>query len=67
MCNVFLNSTSININEDWKMITIWIGGNDLCDYCNDKVKRIEIQWGKLFILRLVLKIMPRGVAAQGIR
>ena len=27
----------INFKEDWKLITIFIGGNDLCQYCLDKV------------------------------
>ncbi|XP_077123681.1 phospholipase B1, membrane-associated-like isoform X2 [Ranitomeya variabilis] len=27
----------INFQEDWKIVTIFIGSNDLCDYCNDKV------------------------------
>jgi len=25
-----------NINTDWKLLTIFIGCNNLCDYCNDK-------------------------------
>lgn len=28
---------SINFQEDWKIITLFIGGNDLCDVCNDPV------------------------------
>ncbi|XP_073443966.1 phospholipase B1, membrane-associated-like [Dendrobates tinctorius] len=27
----------INFQEDWKVVTIFIGSNDLCDYCKDKV------------------------------
>lgn len=27
----------INFHEDWKVITVLIGGNDLCDYCTDSV------------------------------
>lgn len=26
--------SNVNIDEDWKMITIWVGSNDLCDVCN---------------------------------
>ncbi|KAM4663503.1 phospholipase B1, membrane-associated-like [Discoglossus pictus] len=26
----------INMEEDWKVITIFIGSNDLCDYCKNK-------------------------------
>jgi len=29
------SDTSINMQEDWKIITIWVGSNDLCDICND--------------------------------
>ncbi|XP_015421912.1 PREDICTED: phospholipase B1, membrane-associated [Myotis davidii] len=29
------NDTKINFQEDWKVITLFIGGNDLCDFCND--------------------------------
>lgn len=27
----------INFQEDWKIITLFIGGNDLCNVCNDPV------------------------------
>ena len=27
----------VNFNKDWKVITILIGGNDLCQSCKDKV------------------------------
>ena len=30
-------SGDINFAEDWKLMTLLIGGNDLCDYCEDKV------------------------------
>ncbi|XP_036290785.1 phospholipase B1, membrane-associated [Pipistrellus kuhlii] len=29
------NDTRVNFEEDWKIITVFIGGNDLCDHCND--------------------------------
>ncbi|XP_012993938.2 phospholipase B1, membrane-associated isoform X2 [Esox lucius] len=27
------NDTRVNFKEDWKVITLFIGGNDLCDFC----------------------------------
>ncbi|KAM9420855.1 phospholipase B1, membrane-associated-like isoform 2-T3 [Salvelinus alpinus] len=27
------NDSSINFQEDWKVITLFIGGNDMCEYC----------------------------------
>lgn len=26
----------VDFENDWKLITLFIGGNDLCDYCDDK-------------------------------
>ena len=28
---------SINLQEDWKLVSIWIGGNDLCAVCDGNV------------------------------
>eukprot|EP01114_Cavostelium_apophysatum_P016737 TRINITY_DN4819_c0_g1_i1.p1 TRINITY_DN4819_c0_g1~~TRINITY_DN4819_c0_g1_i1.p1 ORF type:complete len:434 (-),score=96.11 TRINITY_DN4819_c0_g1_i1:60-1361(-) len=27
----------VNLQEDWKMITLWVGSNDLCDVCTDEI------------------------------
>ena len=32
----FKESTEVDFNNDWKLITLFIGGNDLCRYGNDK-------------------------------
>ncbi|XP_060710482.1 phospholipase B1, membrane-associated-like [Hemiscyllium ocellatum] len=32
------NDTRINFREDWKIITLFIGGNDLCECCKDPSK-----------------------------
>ena len=29
--------SKIDMENDWKVITLFVGGNDLCDYCDDKV------------------------------
>jgi phospholipase B1 len=31
-------TTGVNFNNDWKLITFFIGGNDLCDTCNNPTK-----------------------------
>ena len=28
------NRTDIDFLNDWKMVTIWIGGNNICAACN---------------------------------
>ncbi|XP_045664850.1 phospholipase B1, membrane-associated [Ursus americanus] len=35
LVDLMKNDTSINFQEDWKIITLFIGGNDLCDFCRD--------------------------------
>ncbi|XP_078664456.1 phospholipase B1, membrane-associated-like [Branchiostoma floridae x Branchiostoma belcheri] len=30
------NSADVDYENDWKVITLFIGGNDLCAYCDDK-------------------------------
>lgn len=27
---------SVDFENDWKVVTLFVGGNDLCDYCEDK-------------------------------
>ncbi|XP_060042778.1 phospholipase B1, membrane-associated-like isoform X2 [Erinaceus europaeus] len=29
------NDKTINFEEDWKLVTLFTGGNDLCNYCED--------------------------------
>lgn len=28
----------VDFENDWKFIIFFIGGNDFCDYCDDKVR-----------------------------
>ena len=34
--------THVRFQDDWKVITFFIGGNDLCDYCHDQVLKLNI-------------------------
>ncbi|XP_004540396.2 phospholipase B1, membrane-associated isoform X1 [Maylandia zebra] len=31
------SDSRIDFNNDWKVITMFIGGNDICDYCKDTI------------------------------
>lgn len=31
------SNKDIDFQNDWKVITLFIGGNDLCDFCDDRV------------------------------
>ncbi|XP_042552573.1 phospholipase B1, membrane-associated [Dipodomys spectabilis] len=37
LVDLMKNDTRIHFQEDWKIITLFIGGNDLCDSCTDPV------------------------------
>ncbi|XP_031165581.1 phospholipase B1, membrane-associated isoform X2 [Sander lucioperca] len=30
------NNSAVDFENDWKLVTLFIGGNDLCQYCNDR-------------------------------
>ncbi|KAM4625850.1 phospholipase B1, membrane-associated-like [Polymixia lowei] len=30
------NNTAVDFEKDWKLVTLFIGGNDLCQYCNNR-------------------------------
>jgi len=33
-------------NREWKLISVFVGGNDLCDYCNDPIKNSPENFSK---------------------
>uniref|UniRef100_A0A8D0GNK3 Phospholipase B1, membrane-associated n=1 Tax=Sphenodon punctatus TaxID=8508 RepID=A0A8D0GNK3_SPHPU len=42
-------SSEINYKEDWKLVTLFIGGNDLCQYCLDKVRTCKLEKSTMMI------------------
>jgi len=43
-----MKEIGVDMQNDWKLISIFIGGNDLCDYCSDTDKNSPVN----FALRL---------------
>ena len=33
-------SSDVDMDHDWKLVTLFIGGNDLCQYCGNEVHDI---------------------------
>jgi len=62
LINKMKNDSSINYQKDWKMITLFIGGNDLCRFCRNYEKHSpnayikDIEAG----LDLLYKEVPRA-------
>ncbi|XP_029452606.1 phospholipase B1, membrane-associated [Rhinatrema bivittatum] len=38
LVNLMKNDSRVNFTEDWKLLSIFIGGNDLCDICKDPLQ-----------------------------
>lgn len=51
----------IDFQNDWKLITIFVGGNDLCDYCKDKDLHSPLAYSSYLqhALDLLYKEVPR--------
>ena len=43
--------------DDWKVITVFVGGNDLCAYCNDQVSTRSREKQLTWILLLIIIII----------
>ncbi|KAL6043970.1 hypothetical protein STEG23_008342, partial [Scotinomys teguina] len=72
------NTPTINLEEDWKLVTLFIGGNDLCHYCenpenhsaNEYVKHIQQALDVLYeklprVLINVVEVMELAGLYQG--
>ncbi|CAF0945306.1 unnamed protein product [Rotaria sordida] len=56
------NKELCNWNNDWKLITFFIGGNDLCDFCTDLIKHDPakfVSWVRDTLDRLYNANLPR--------
>ncbi|VDH93093.1 phospholipase B1, membrane-associated [Mytilus galloprovincialis] len=38
LVNSLKSDANVRYNDDWKLVTLFVGGNDLCDACNDHNK-----------------------------
>jgi len=36
----------VDMEKDWKLLSIFIGGNDLCDYCSDTAKNSPVNFAR---------------------
>ncbi|XP_070776745.1 phospholipase B1, membrane-associated-like [Enoplosus armatus] len=36
LIDIMKNDSAVDFEKDWKLVTLFIGGNDLCQYCNDR-------------------------------
>jgi len=55
------SSLNINYAEDWKLLTIWIGSNNLCDVCSDQYGNNGVVYenGLVAALQYIYDNVPR--------
>lgn len=37
----FVPTQGVNFENDWKLVTIYVGTSDICEYCNNQVSVLE--------------------------
>lgn len=42
LVNRLQSDRKMDVDNDWKLITLFIGGNDLCAFCKDPVYKLTI-------------------------
>lgn len=54
-------------NADWKLVTFFIGGNDLCAYCEDEVCNFIMKFSFLMAYILILFLIKGRYSADNYR
>ncbi|XP_061897397.1 phospholipase B1, membrane-associated-like [Entelurus aequoreus] len=57
------NDTTVDFANDWKLVTLFIGGNDLCQYCNDRASLSpkNFSYHLMMSLDMLYKEVPRTI------
>ncbi|KAM6973043.1 phospholipase B1, membrane-associated [Aplochiton taeniatus] len=55
------NNAAVDFKNDWKLVTLFIGGNDLCQYCNDRAALSSKNYSRYMMesIDLLYKEVPR--------
>ncbi|CAF0895415.1 unnamed protein product [Brachionus calyciflorus] len=55
------SDSKIDFQNDWKLVTIFVGGNDLCDYCKDRELHNPLAYASYLqhALDILYKEVPR--------
>ncbi|XP_037097370.1 phospholipase B1, membrane-associated isoform X1 [Syngnathus acus] len=63
LIEVMKNDTTVDFANDWKLVTLFIGGNDLCQFCNDRASLSPQNFSRHLTtsLDLLYKEVPRTI------
>ncbi|KAK0397006.1 hypothetical protein QR680_001938 [Steinernema hermaphroditum] len=65
LINKLTTHKEINMEEDWKLLNIFIGGNDVCGYCRDPVGRAPDKFAGYIAdaIRIIKQNVPRVIVS----
>uniref|UniRef100_A0AAQ6IS46 Phospholipase B1, membrane-associated n=1 Tax=Anabas testudineus TaxID=64144 RepID=A0AAQ6IS46_ANATE len=55
LIDAMIKDSAVDFQNDWKLVTLFIGGNDLCQYCNDRVSSLVFRFKISFLFTLILR------------
>ncbi|KAM9842921.1 phospholipase B1, membrane-associated [Aulostomus maculatus] len=57
------NDSAVDFENDWKLVTLFIGANDLCQYCNDRASLSPQNYSRHMMtsLDMLYKEVPRTI------
>ncbi|PIK56149.1 putative phospholipase B1, membrane-associated-like [Apostichopus japonicus] len=63
MIERILNSDDVDVDRDWKLVTLFIGGNDLCQYCKDRERSKAVNYVARIqsSLDMMMEKLPRTI------
>ncbi|KAM7403287.1 hypothetical protein PAMA_003963 [Pampus argenteus] len=59
------SNSEVDFEKDWKLVTLFIGGNDLCQYCNDRASLSPLNYSNhmMTALDMLHKEVPRTIVS----
>ncbi|KAF3845113.1 hypothetical protein F7725_008276 [Dissostichus mawsoni] len=64
MIDTFKSYPGLNFEEDWKVVTMMIGVNDICDYCKDKIPRTIVNVVQIFPMKPLRDVQRPTLGCQ---
>ncbi|CAJ1073349.1 phospholipase B1%2C membrane-associated [Xyrichtys novacula] len=63
LIDLMKNDTKVDFENEWKLVTLFIGGNDLCQYCNDRASLSpqNYSYHMMTSLDMLYKEVPRVI------
>ncbi|TKS86768.1 Phospholipase B1, membrane-associated [Collichthys lucidus] len=63
LIDIMKNDSTVDFENDWKLVTLFIGGNDLCQYCNDRaaLSPQNYSYHMMTSLDMLYKEVPRVI------